>query len=219
MPSIVRSKNWYVRITAPHEFLADKIKSIKQWIDYDGLFAGFHIGEKTDKPHVHIALKIKNELQKQSLDKRLKDLFGVKGADYSSKVWDASEDALSYMYHDKEVVVDNCLQLDVDAIERIKARNVQVQKIVAEAKEKASNKVVDYVLHKIAQSGNWWSMRDIAFEIWKGVHSGQFYHPGHQYKRYVEEIFCRQCKDEEELGITFDTIFKNMYPGENNRTY
>lgn len=211
MPSVARSKSWYVRVTAPWEFLQQKMVVVCSWIDYEGYFAGYHIGEKTEKPHVHIALKLKSDLQKQSLDKRLKELFQVKGSDYSSKPWDGEEDALSYMYHDNKVEIDNQLGLSNDAIERIKARNIQVQKIVAEAKEKASCKVVEYVLTKIHESGTFWNIRAIAYEIWKGVHSGQFYHPGPQYKRYIEEIYCKQCKDEEELSMTFDDVFKMMY--------
>lgn len=211
MPSVARSKSWYVRVTAPWEFLQQKMVTIRSWVDYDGYFAGFHIGEKTEKPHVHIALKLKSDLQKQSLDKRLKELFQVRGSDYSSKPWDGGEDALSYMYHDVKAEIDNQMGFSSDVIERIKARNIQVQKIVAEAKEKASCKVVEYVLNKIQESGNMWDIRAIAFEIWKGVHSGQFYHPGPQFKRYIEEIYCKQCNDEEELRMTFDDVFKMMY--------
>lgn len=211
MPSIARSKNWYIRVTGLWEHLRPQMVVMKGWIDYVGYFAGYHIGEKTEKPHVHIALSLSSELQKQSLDKRLKDLFQVKGSDYSSKPWDGGEDALSYMYHDVKAEIDNQLGLPTETIERIKARNVQVQKIISEAKEKASCRVVEYVLTKIVESGHMWSLRDIALEIWKGVHAGQFYHPGPQYKRYVEEIYCKQCKDEEELSMTFDDIFKFMY--------
>ena len=211
MPSVVRSKKWYVRVTAPWEFLREKMKVIKTWIDYVGYFAGFHIGEKTEKPHVHFALSLSSELQKQSFDKRLKDLFQVKGSDYSSKVWDEGEDALSYMYHDAKAEIDNQLGLLPDAIERIKARNVQVQKIVAEAKEKASCKVVEYVLIQIRASGSFWQLHQIAYAIWQGVHSGQFYHPGPQYKRYIEEIYCKQATNKDELDITFRDIFKMMY--------
>lgn len=214
MPSVVRSKMWYIRITAPWEFLKQKISTVREWIDYDGDFSGYHIGESTEKPHMHIALRLTSELQKQSMDKRLKELFQVKGSDYSSKPWDGNEDALSYMFHDKHEEYENHIGFTDDDIERLKARNRQVQKIVAEAKEKASNKVVDYVLNKIKDSGNYWSIRDIALEIWKGVHSGQFYHPGHLYKRYVEEIYCKQSTDEESLVMNFDRMFKIMYPND-----
>ena len=203
MPSLARSKLWYVRVTAPWDHIKAKAKEMKGWVDYTGSFVGYHTGDKTKKQHAHIALKLSSELQKQSLDTRMKKLFGVERSDYSSKPWDGEDDALAYMYHDKEALIDQDL-VSEDKIPGLKARNDDIQKIVSKAKEHASNRVVDHVLTKIRESGITWNDYDIGYEIQKAIYQGLFYDPGDfVLERYINEILCKQCTSEDELHRMF----------------
>lgn len=205
MPNIIRSKQWYIRITALWEHIENKMKDVVGWIDYEGHMIGFHVGARTSKPHAHIAIKMKSDLQKQSLDVRLKKLFGVERADYSSKVWDGDYKALAYMYHDPKGRVIPGFGLTETQIGDLQRMNAVVQEAVSEAKEKASYKVVNYVLEKIRESGIKWTSYEIAWEIQKGVHSGRFHEPGDfSFERYINEILCKQCDSEEELRDMFD---------------
>lgn len=212
MPSVVRSKLWYIRITAPWEHIENKVKELKGWVDYTGSFIGYHTGDKTKKQHAHIALSLSSELQKQSIDTRMKKLFGVERSDYSSKPWDGEHDALAYMYHDTEAKIDNGLSLTDEQIESLKARNNDIQKIVSKAKEHASNRVVDYVLNLIRESGQPdWSPEEIGFQIQKAIYQGLFYDPGDfVLERYINEILCKQCQTEDQLRQMWAVRFSRL---------
>lgn len=201
MPSVQRSKLWYIRITSPWEFIEEKIKVLREQIDTDDMMVGYHIGEKGGRPHAHIALKLKSEPQKQSLDVRLKRLFGdPPRSDYSSKIWDGNEDALAYLYHDKAGRVAPFKHLQIADIERLKSRNEDVQKIVAENKTRASNRMVDYALEKIKEAGYAWNEDEILQCYVAAVQEGCFHHPGTPLlERYIVEVMIRQ-----------DTSFDNV---------
>lgn len=185
---------------------------MKGWVDYLNSFIGYHTGDKTKKQHAHIALKMSSELQKQSIDTRMKKLFGVERSDYSSKPWDGEDDALAYMYHDAAGSIDHDMSFDEAKIESLKARNVDIQKIVSKAKEQASNRVVDYVLNIIRQAGQYdWTASEIGFEIQKAIHKGLFYDPGDfVLERYINEILCKQCQTDEQLRAMWEQRFRRL---------
>lgn len=211
MPSVAKSTKWYVRITAPHEHCENKLRDVKGWIDYEASMVGFHIGGKTGKPHIHIALKMKTELQKQSIDARFKKLFDVKGADYSSKIWDGDNKALSYMYHDEGGRVISDLGLSEAEIADLKRMNAIVQEQVKVAKEKASYKCVEYVLEKIRESGYTWTAYEIGWCIQQAIYSGRIHEPGdYQLERFINEILCKQCTSEDELRRMFENRMQRM---------
>lgn len=212
MPSVARSKMWYIRITAPWEHIQVKVKEMKGWVDYVGCFIGYHVGDKTKKRHCHIALKISSELQKQSLDTRMKKLFGVERSDYSSKPWDGEDDALAYMYHDPSGEIDNSLGLSSEQVEKLRSRNADIQKIVSKAKEQASNRVVDYVLGKISEAGaEPWTADEIGYAIQKAIYQGLFYDPGDfVLERYINEILCKQCQTEDQLRVMWAARFRRL---------
>lgn len=206
MPSVKTSSLWCVRVTAPWDHIESKAKTFDEWIDVDGYMIGYHIGGKTKKPHAHIALKMLSILQKQSLDVRLKKLFQVERADYSSKVWDGDNRALSYMFHDAEGKVTQSLGLTEEQMNALRQMNAVVQKQIEASKEHASHKVIDYVLQKIEESGEAWTPEEVGWEIQKGVWKRMFHEPGDfQFDKFVNEIMARQCKDEKELQRFWET--------------
>lgn len=197
MPSVAKSNQWFIRITAPWEHIKDKILTIQGWIDYSSMMIGLHHGDKQGAPHGHICIKLKSELQKQSVDVRFKKLYDVAGRQYSSKPWDGNVKALSYLYHDKKGEVINHMIDDEKEIEEIKSLNAEIQKVVEVNKARASHKVVDYVMGQA--NGSIWTRWEIGSCILRAVAHGQFYDPGNfVLERYINEIELKMNKDDKD---------------------
>lgn len=193
MPSVGKSDKWFIRITAPWEHIQSKVDTFREWIDYMSCMIGYHHGDKRGAPHAHICLILKSELQKQSIDVRFKKLYGVAGAQYSSKIWDGDRKAMSYLYHDPKGEVVNYMGLSDDEIDSLKELNSDIQKVVEINKGRASHKVVDYVLSKASLG---WSRYDIGECILRAVAQGEFYDPGDfALERYINEIELKLAKD------------------------
>ena len=200
MPSVTKSTQWFIRITAPWDHIRSKMIDVRQSIDFVGCMVGYHHGTKAGAPHAHIALRLRSELQKQSVDVRYKKLFGVDRQQYSSKVWDGNTKALSYLYHDPTGQVEDYFGLSEEEIDKIKDLNTEIQKVVVENKKRASNKVVDYVLERIEESKEQWTRHDIADCILRAVAHGQFYEPGDfQLEKYLNEIELKQAAHDKQL--------------------
>ena len=198
MPSVVRSDSWFVRITHPHELLKLKTPTVLGWIDLlQILFIG-HTGDKTEKEHGHMVIKLKGPLQKQSLDVRLKTLFNVKGADYSSKPWDGADGACGYMFHDtKYVLLANVGFSDSD-IQRFQDLNTKTQEVIAVNKEKGGNKNIEAVLEIFKDCKP--TRTEIAKQFLRRVRDGKMYDPGDwKLRSMVEEITMKLCQTEEEF--------------------
>lgn len=195
MPSLATSDRWFIRLTAPWEHINTKLSGVKEKIWYDGMMVGFHHGDKNGAPHAHIALKIKNKLQKQTVDKAMKEIFGLSGrTTYSSKVWDGDFKALSYLYHDDKGHVDNYMDLTESQIDDLRRNCSLVKAAVQVAKEKASHKLIDYVIERYDRAWNRW---DIGNCILRAVADGTFHDPGDfMLERYINEIELRTATKE-----------------------
>lgn len=80
MPKTDMSDKFFIRIDGPMEFLKDKSKVVKSMLDVETVAFGYHLGRKKDNPHVHIVVKLKKQIQQQTMVTRLKTLYGVKTA-------------------------------------------------------------------------------------------------------------------------------------------
>lgn len=189
MPSVVRSKTWYVRITAPHEYIVLRYNDLRSQLDYKSSFMGLHVGTRSGAQHAHIAVEFTSELQKQSIDERLRKTFKVDRCNYSSKPWDKSLNALAYMYHDKAVVIHN--HMDVDEA-KLKEMHAKVDEIVKEARKRASCRVVEACLDEIKERGYLFSTDQIIRFILNKVQKEGMHHPQHQIGAYVRMIYLRQ---------------------------
>lgn len=209
MPHTKESTKWFIRITAPWEHIETKVKKVQEWIDLSGYAIGYHIGTKTGKAHAHIALAMLKSLQQQSINKRLKDVFGVKGADYSSKVWDGSLKAISYLQHDPSGKVE-FHRWELSEAEKAEVQTLATvySSIVEDAKDKASTRIPDRVLEAIEASGSTWSPTQIARHIYEGVREKKWYSPGQLMSRYVEEILVRQKGGEEYIDYLTDRFME-----------
>lgn len=212
MPSDAKSMNWFVRITAPWLMLEPKVNEVKSWIDVSGVAVGYHIGGKTKKEHVHLAISMCKELQKQSIDVRFKKLFGVKGADYSSKIWDGSDKVLSYLYHDPKGKIEyHKMELSAERLDAIKKTADVYSDIVKTAKDKASTRIPDQCLEAIKASGEEWTDRKIAKFIISGIAQGKWYNPGmFQIEKYVQEVALRQNPTGDYVDSMVDEVMRRL---------
>lgn len=193
MPSTKESHLWFLRITAPHSHNEAKLKLLKESVDVKRMAIGFHVGNKTKKEHIHIALELYKPVQQQSVNKRIKKLFEVKGADYSSKTWDGSHKVLSYLYHDESGKVEYFkMELTPDEMSEIQRTREVYKEIVQTAKAKAATRIPERILDEIKETGEVWTMRQIIRRILEGVNKNEWYPPGIQMERIVQEIRIKQ---------------------------
>lgn len=211
MPNVERSRHWFVRVTRPHSFCAEKYKLLRQWIDYESSLCLTHVGDKTEKEHIHFCVTLKTELQKQSFDTRVKKLFEVKGSDFSSKVWDGLAACLGYMFHDQSYTIICSDGHTTEDIEKYKDLNKKVQEVVAINKERGAKRVVERVVAEYKGAGRPSKLR-ITFRLLQMIKDGEMYEPGDfVLKRYVEEIYIKLIDNEEDWERYCNLRFQNIF--------
>lgn len=155
-------------------------------------------------------LQLTSELQKQSLDVRIKTLFGVKGADYSSKPWDGADAAGGYMFHDVEYISIANKGFTDEEIKRYIDLNQKTQKVIAINKEKGANKNVEAVLEIFKNDKP--SKIEVATEFLRRVREGLMYDPGDwKLKSMTEEVLMKLCKNNEEFEVYCFTRLSNLF--------
>lgn len=197
MPQLERSTKWFVRITLPHLILREKITQLL-WVDVVRILALTHVGEKTEKEHMHFVVELSSSLQKQSVLARVKALYGVSGNEQlSAKSWDGNSDACSYLFHDPDAQVILNKGFTDPELDQFRARNADVRKIVEENKKRASGRCVERVLAAIAAGEVTREPKAIVIQILKYIRNGEMYEPGDfMIKRYVEEILSKSVDGE-----------------------
>jgi len=192
MPSIKRSNSWFVRVDYPRAEVDAKMKLILGWIDLEKVLGVFHIGKTGENPHFHMILTLKSELQKQSLDTRFKNMFSVKGSQYSSKPWDGKAGAGSYLFHeDKHDIVVN-RGYSVEDLAEFKRLNEEVKKVVEVNKERGTGRAVQRIIDKASSD---WTRRQIFDEIMDAIRVGDMYHPGFRMSAVVDEVYIKTRSD------------------------
>lgn len=203
MPSVVKSDKWFFRVTLPHEAVkvmwGEALQTVKL-LDMSRCLIVGHIGEKTEKPHVHGIIELSKILQKQSFDVRLKSIFGVSGADYSFKQWDGNMEhgAGSYLYHDPHATEVYCKGFTEEERNKFRECNKQIQSVVEENKSRASGRCVERILLMIHESNTKWSRSAIAYQILRDIRDDKMYECGDfVIRKYIEEIYCKQLSRDE----------------------
>lgn len=195
--NIVADK-WFVRVTLPHQAIEALILSNKvSFLDHKRWLVVSHVGAKTEKEHVHCLVELSEPLQKQTVDKRYKRIFGVSGADYSSKQWDGDmgAGAGSYLFHDAAAVIMEQRGFTDEEVDEFRRLNADVQKVIEVNKQRASGRCVERILNKIVDSGEEWTKERIAGQLLDDIKEGVMYEPGdYVLKRYIEEIYTKQLK-------------------------
>lgn len=192
------SDKWFVRVTLPHQAIRALIEKEKiSFADHKRWLVVCHVGDKTEKEHVHCLVELSESLQKQTVDKRYKRVFGVSGADYSSKQWDGDmgAGAGSYLFHDVNAEIMYQRGFTDEEVNEFKRLNADIQKVIEVNKQRASGRCVERILAKIVDSGEEWSKERIAGQILDDIKEGVMYEPGdYVLKRYIEEIYTKQLK-------------------------
>lgn len=210
MPSVARSHAWFIRVTLSHELLKEKFQTMLSWVDLEKVLFIGHIGNKTEKEHGHMLVLLRSELQKQSLDVRIKSLFCVKGVDYSSKPWDLSDAAGGYMFHDTQFSLLGNKGFTDEVIERYQQLNKKTQEVIAVNKERGANKNVEAVLEIF--KGEKPSRIEIGTEILRRVREGLMYDPGDwKLKSMIEEITMKLCDTEDEFKSYAYSRLNNIF--------
>jgi len=190
MPSTAVSYNWFVRITIDHDVVKEKLLIVRGWIDLEQILCLAHVGNNTEKEHIHFCLKMKSLLQKQSLDVRIKKLFGVQGHLYSSKVWDEDDKALSYMFHQDDAPIFLNIGYTAADIKLFYDKNAAIQKVMKVNKARASVKMLDAMVEHFKGQANV-QLCDVHRLSLEWIRDGKFYHPGFRLKAYIEECYMR----------------------------
>lgn len=212
MPSVAKGPHWFFRITLSHENAkmcwTAALSTIKL-IDVERCLIVGHVGEKTEKEHVHGIITLNKSIQKQSFDVRLKSIFNVSGADYSSKPWDGGMEAGagSYLYSDPNPVEVYCKGFSDPERDTFKEFNKQVQSVVQENKSRASGRCVERLLKQIADSNRGWKREEIIRQLLNDIREDRMYECGDfVLAKYVEEIYMKQLsKDMWEQYATMRT--------------
>jgi len=190
------SDKWFIRITLPWErFEALYGEHVLSFDDHNRFLVVSHLGEKTEKEHVHCLVHLSSEKQKQTVDKRYKRVFGVSGANYSSKPWDGDmgAGAGSYLFHDPSAKILQNKGFTDPEIAEFKRINEEVCKVVQINKQRASGRCVERILNDIIDSNRLWTKDEIAIKLLTDIKEGVMYEPGdYVLKRYLEEIYLKQ---------------------------
>lgn len=191
MSKSVKGNAWFIRVDGNLEFLTQKCNELASNVDTVDMLAVFHKGEKGDNPHAHIVIVTFSIVQKQSFALRIKSLFSIdKRTQYAIDVWDGDKEkgASSYLWHESDAKLIVKKNFTEENIARQKELCVEVQKVVARNKEKASARLVERALTEDLDS-----RYDILLWMLKQIKEGQAYHPGeYKLKQFVEEVMIRK---------------------------
>ena len=217
MPSVEKSDKWLVMCDGAKEFIFDKVKNVMfQWIDLEQGLAVYHEGKTKENPHFHAIIRLRNELQKQSLNARLKTLFGVKKGQFSSQVWDGNDidcGAGTYMFHEENAEVIQSKNYTANQIESLRQKGREVAKVVDENKKRAEGRIPQRVLQKIRESESNWTKHQICEEILLMVRRGECYMPkgDFQLKGYIEEIYLKQLDKDVDVDKYVEDTMRRLY--------
>lgn len=205
-----KSCKWFVRVDVSKDGGIACAGMMLQWIDMKRLLMIHHMGEKKDNPHVHFVIELSSELQKQSLDTRMKKVFIVeKKSQYSSKIWDGGDEACGYMFHEPDCVICHNKGFTEDEIARFRILNESVQKVIAVNKEKASCRAPDRAIEHFAGSSP--SRREVLEYYVTQIREGLMYEPGDfQMARYIEEVIVKVTA-KEDLDWYVDTRLRRIF--------
>jgi len=218
MPSLVRSRHWFTQVDGPMEFCKQKLLMLG--VELETALAVHHVGKKGDNPHFHMISTHTKEIQKQSWDLKLKKLFGVSGAQYSSKVWDANlatEGAGTYLFHEdpENAPILLCKNVSAEQIGELKRVATIINKVVEVNRDKAETKIPAKVLAKWNDDGKpQWGNREIVDYIIRMASQGECYLPKSDFmwKAYIEEIKMKMCDTPDKLNTFIYCTLDRLFP-------
>lgn len=194
MPNIKAANSFFCRISYQHAELQGPLNALAAWVDMAKVIVATHKGDTKEHEHIHMCVELTTTIQKQSFDVRLKKLFNLAGGnkDFSTKIWDKSLDACSYLFHEPDAeIVLNRGHTD-DDIALYKRMNERVQTIVKQNKEAGANKSINRIIELV---GIDCTHDDILHAIHDDIRAGKMYHPGFRLVAMVEEVYIKTRSD------------------------
>jgi len=157
-----------------------------------------HVGERNEREHVHLAAILPSLITKQTLDLKLQKIYGVKGPDYSSKVWDGSDNVLSYMFHEKHAPVFSRKGYSDEDIKGYLEMNAKVQQVVEVNKQRAPGRKVDQAVEIFKLEEGLPSREAIGVHFIRMIRNGEMYEPGDfKLKQMIEEVIIKCLPDKD----------------------
>lgn len=210
MSKSVKSSLWFCRVDGTKEFLEQKLVELRS--NTTSLLAVYHEGKTKENPHCHFVCEVDKEIQKQSFALKVKAMFGItKKTQYALDVWDGQREkgAVSYLFHEEDAVVLANKGFAEHEVQKAKDIAKSVNKIVEDAKEKASHKLVEKAFEYMKDK-EWNRVSCLAYML-KVIKKGENYHPGdYMLKRYVEEIEVRML-DEDNIEIYASELASRLW--------
>jgi hypothetical protein len=121
--------------------------------DYEVILGFKHKGDTKENEHYHLV--IKTQVKMKAFRARFVKIFdkGKGNGHMSIKPWDGADEAFSYMFHEggKPVVNKNVTAANLEKYEKM---NVEIQKIVKEAKGKASYLLEDEAVKALTKDAD-----------------------------------------------------------------
>lgn len=204
------STRWWVRVDGDADVLRPKVKAFAERIDCLSMICCHHMGSRKENPHVHMAIEMLNEVQKQTFALTVKKHFGVVDRSYALDVWDGlrNQGAPTYLFHEMgDVFVSK--GWTPDDIAQAQRLGYQIAAEVEKSKEKASQKLVERALVHFESRQP--SKFDILEFMIREIHQRTAYHPGQfKLKQYVEEVEIKLTPADGILRLTHE-YFNSMW--------
>ena len=188
-----KSASWFVRVDGPQSFLQERCEALCNAVDTSRILALFHKGEKGDNPHCHFTIQTLLVIQQQSFSARIKKLFEIQHKSaFAIKVWDNSESAHSYMFHEQDEVILSNKGYTEDDLTRFRKMNAEVQKVVQINKARAPGRCVEKIIEDYAKEQYVPTRADVITKILEMIRDGEIYEPGSfQLEKYMEEVYLK----------------------------
>lgn len=213
MSKSTKSSKWWVRVDGEEVQLRNAIKAM---IADDVLYCYgvIHKGENGDNSHIHFAIQVKDETQKQSFALRIKKHFNwiAKRSDYCCDVWDGNRGrgVISYCFHESDAVEVIRINFSDEEIEEAKRENQKVQKLVEKAKGKSNTRLPELAVAYFSDKE--WNKYVILEWMLQRCKDGLSYYPNmFQLKKYVEEVEIRLTK-QEDFPRLVNKFYQQLFP-------
>jgi len=204
---------WCIRIDALDGY-KEKLSMLTCHKDFESIIAVQHRGSSKENLHYHLVVKTK--VEDQAMRVRMRKIFdkGKGNGHMSQKRWDGNEDAISYLFHedaDTELLLSH--NITDEQITRCKERNLDVRKVVEEAKNKASCKLEPIVLKMLDRKYGHSDHHIAKLLFLTALRMGKHAPNSYQCKRMVASIQFQLCdgneQAEERLAQAFaDEVYR-----------
>jgi hypothetical protein len=200
---------WCIRIDAIEGY-KERITMLTCHKDYESIIAVQHMGSTKENMHYHLVIKTK--VEDQAMRVRMRKIFdkGKGNGHMSQKRWDGGEDAISYLFHEDpncELLLSH--NITEEQLKRCRERNLDVRKLVEEAKNKASCKLEPIVFKMLDRKCGHSNVAIAKLLFLTALRMGKHAPNAYQCKRMVASIQFQLCDGNAQLEERLAEAFAN----------